>query len=61
MEDVQPLSVEPIPDLMLALTELGIEVRIMPSLRLLQEAVIASTVEFGIIRWRNARPACPSQ
>ena len=59
MEEVLPLSVEPIPDLMEALVELGVELQIMPSLWLLREAVIASPVEYGIIRWRNTGPACP--
>ena len=52
-EAVDPLTVEPITDLIMALVEQDVELRIMPSLRLLREMVIASTVDFGIIRWRN--------
>jgi hypothetical protein len=32
----------------------GVELRITPSLVSMRDAVIASTVEFDIIRWRNA-------
>ena len=52
--EARPIEVEPIPDLMAALIESGVELRIMPSLVLLRDAVIASTLEFDIIRWRNA-------
>ena len=52
--EARPIEVEPIPDLMAALIEAGVELRIMPSLVLLRDAVIASTLEFDIIRWRNA-------
>ena len=55
-ETVVPLSVEPVGDLMTALTGAGVELRIMPSLWPLYEAVIASTLDFSIIRWRNASP-----
>ena len=49
-----PIDVEPIPDLMTALIDAGVELRIMPSLVPMRDAVISSTVEFSIIRWRNA-------
>jgi hypothetical protein len=55
-ETVVPLSVEPVGDLMTALTGAGVELRIIPSLWPLYEAVIASTLDFSIIRWRNASP-----
>ena len=55
-KEVHPLSVKAIPDLMQALIEFGVELRIMPSLSRLREAVIVSTLEFSIIRWRNAAP-----
>jgi hypothetical protein len=55
-ETVVPLSVEPVGDLMAALAAAGAELRIMPSLWPLYEAVIASTLDFSIIRWRNALP-----
>lgn len=50
----RPIEVEPIPDLMTALIDAGVELRIMPSLVPLRDAVIVSTLEFDIIRWRNA-------
>lgn len=49
-----PLEIEPIRDLMAALVDAGVELRIMPSLVSLRDAVIESTVNFDIIRWRNA-------
>jgi hypothetical protein len=55
-EAVSPLAVEPVGDLMQASAEAGVELRIMPSLWPLRDAVIASTLEFSIIRWRNASP-----
>jgi hypothetical protein len=55
-EEVAPLSVEPVGDLMTALLNEGVEVRVMPSLWPLYEAVVASTLGFSIIRWRNAAP-----
>jgi hypothetical protein len=54
--EVVPRSVEPVGDLLTALATAGVEIRIMPSLWPLQEAVIASTLEFDNIRWRNAAP-----
>jgi Family of unknown function (DUF6886) len=51
-----PLSIEPVGDLLAALTGADAEVHILPSLWPLYEAVIASTLEFSIIRWRNAAP-----
>ena len=38
------------------LTRLGVDVRVLPSLWPLRDAVIASTLEFSIIRMRNALP-----
>ena len=52
--EILPIDVEPIPDVMTALIDAGVELRIMPSLVPMRDAVIASTVEFSIIRWRNA-------
>ena len=49
-----PLEIEPIRDLMGALVDAGVDLRIMPSLVSLRDAVIESTVNFDIIRWRNA-------
>ena len=53
-DPIAPLSVEPVGDLIEALTSAGVELRIVPSLWPLYEAVIASTLQFSIIRWRNA-------
>jgi hypothetical protein len=55
-ETVTPLSVEPVGDLLDMLVAAGVELRVMPSLWPLRDAVIASTLQFSIIRWRNAAP-----
>jgi hypothetical protein len=55
-EPVTPRSVTPIDDLLGALLQQQVELRIMPSLWKLHDAVIASTLQFSIIRMRNARP-----
>jgi hypothetical protein len=39
-----------------ALTARGVEVRILPSLWSLHDAVAKSTLQFSMIRMRNARP-----
>ena len=54
MNNVRPVGVERIDDLVAALVTAGVDLRIMPSLVALRDAVIASTVDFDIIRWRNA-------
>jgi hypothetical protein len=53
---VEPLCVDVIDDLPAALTATDVELRIVPSLWPLYEAVVASTLQFSIIRWRNAAP-----
>ena len=53
-EECRPLEIEPIPDLMAALVDAGVDLRIMPSLGPLRYAVVESTLNFDIIRWRNA-------
>jgi hypothetical protein len=53
---IEPLGLEPLDDLLEALLNAGVELRVMPSLWPLYEAVIASTLQFSIIRWRNAAP-----
>jgi hypothetical protein len=55
-QPVEPLAVEPVGDLMSALAEANVELRIMPSLWALYDAVVASTLGFSIIRWHNAGP-----
>ena len=53
---VMPLAVEPLDHLLERIATAGIEVRIMPSLWPLYHAVVNSTLQFSIIRMRNARP-----
>ena len=53
---VEPLRVEPVGDLLAALVDADVELRVMPSLWSLYEAVIASSLGFSIIRWRNVAP-----
>ena len=53
---VTPIDVGPVGDLVDAQTSAGAELRITPSLWPMYEAVIASTLQFSIIRWRNAAP-----
>jgi hypothetical protein len=55
-DDVTPLTVEPVGHLLAALAAQDVEVRIMPSLWPLYEAVVTSTLGFSVIRWRNAAP-----
>ncbi|WNQ11953.1 hypothetical protein MJA45_02520 [Paenibacillus aurantius] len=52
---VKPLRVDRIEDLPDALLKEGIELRITPSLTPLKEAVLRSTLNFSMIRMRNAR------
>jgi hypothetical protein len=51
-----PLFESKIDDILGALLEYDVELRIMASLWELREAVIHSTLQFSIIRMRNARP-----
>ena len=53
---VKPTAVECIDELMSALLRRGVELRVLPGLGSLRDAVVASTLEFSIIRWRNALP-----
>ncbi len=53
-EPVVPLSVRKIDDVVNELTQHDIELRIMPSLWKLRDAVVASTLQFSLIRMRNA-------
>ncbi len=53
-QPVTPLCVEPIEDLVKALIDFGVELRIMPSLWPLYDAVVNSTLAFSIIRMRHA-------
>ena len=56
LEPVVPRSVTKIDDLLGALLSYDVELRVMPSLWKLREQVIHSTLQFSIIRFRNARP-----
>lgn len=53
---VTPLCESPIDDILGAMLEHDVELRIMASLWELREAVIHSTLQFSIIRMKNARP-----
>ncbi|UCB43272.1 MAG: hypothetical protein JSV77_01085 [Dehalococcoidales bacterium] len=55
-QEVVPLSETKIDDILMALLEYSVELRITASLWELREAVIHSTLQFSIIRMRNARP-----
>ena len=51
---VTPMRIDVIQDPVLAILQRGVELRVLPDLWSLRDAVIASTLEFSIIRWRNA-------
>jgi hypothetical protein len=53
---VVPTHVQVIDDLLTALLGCGVELRFMPNLRPLHDAVVSSTLRFSIIRMRNALP-----
>ena len=53
---VVPFKVEPLGDPLHHLASAGVELRVMRSLRPLQDALIHSTVHFSMIRLRNAAP-----
>ena len=55
-EAVIPCERVSVTDVPSALLERGYELRIMPSLWALRASVIASTMAFSVIRWRNALP-----
>jgi hypothetical protein len=53
---VKPARVDVIQDPVLTILQRGVELRVLPDLWSLRDAVIESTLEFSIIRWRNASP-----
>jgi hypothetical protein len=53
---VVPIRTEVFEDPVLALAQRGVELRVLPNLWSLRDAVVESTLEFSIIRWRNASP-----
>jgi hypothetical protein len=57
---VRPLSVEPAGDLLMRHAEAGIELRIVPNLWPVIDAIVASGLDFSIIRKANALPRASS-
>jgi hypothetical protein len=55
-DPVTPIARREVPDVVAALTARNVELRVLPSLWRLHDAVVASTLAFSIIRMRNARP-----
>jgi hypothetical protein len=55
-ESVTPIEVAPVGNLLEAICGAGIELRLTPSLWPLRHAVVNSSLEFSIIRMRNAQP-----
>jgi hypothetical protein len=55
-ETVIPQQVEVIDDVLKALADRGVEIRVLASLWQLHDAVIASTLSYSIMRMRNAIP-----
>ena len=58
-QTVTPLSVEPVGDLLARHVEAGIELRIVPTLWPLIDAIVGSGLCFSITRQRNAQPRQP--
>ena len=54
--EVIPLSVEPVGDLLTRHAEVGIELRITPSLWVLADAIPNTGLRFSMVRLRNASP-----
>ena len=59
-EPVSPVGVIEIDDAIGAMLARGVELRLVPDLWALRDAIIASSVEFSIIRFRNAAPKSAS-
>jgi len=55
-QPVVPAQVEVFDDLVGELLKRGVELRIVPSLWTLRDSVVASTLQFSLIRMHNARP-----
>jgi hypothetical protein len=53
---VAPVAVELVEDVVFELQRRGVEIRILPNLWSLADAVVASSLSFSNIRMRNARP-----
>ncbi|MEY2581076.1 MAG: hypothetical protein QOE09_925 [Ilumatobacteraceae bacterium] len=59
-EDVTPIAVESVGDLLLAHSDAGIELRLAPSLWPLHDAAIGGEFDFSVVRMHNAQPRSPS-
>jgi hypothetical protein len=57
---VVPTRVQVVDDLLAALLGSGVELRFVPDLWPLRDAVISSTLRFSMIRMRNALPRQPT-
>jgi hypothetical protein len=55
-ETVRPIGEETVPNPIRAILDRGVELRVLPSLWELREAVARSDLRFSIIRMRNASP-----
>ncbi len=55
-ETVEPLTFEPVGDLLDALVAAHVEIHVLPSLWPPYEDVVAWTLGFSVIRWRNVAP-----
>lgn len=53
-EAVKPLFVEPVGDLLARLRDAGVELRLTPSIWPLHDALLEATLQFTMIRMRNA-------
>jgi hypothetical protein len=60
-QTIEPLSVEPIGDLLALHAQANIELRIVPNLWPIIDAIVASGLEFSIIRKANALPRAPDR
>jgi hypothetical protein len=56
--EVEPIHKTIVDDPLAVLVDRGVELRVMPCLWDLRDRVIQSTLQFSIIRWRNAAPRC---
>ncbi|MCP4428044.1 MAG: hypothetical protein GY803_26460 [Chloroflexi bacterium] len=55
-QPVTPLAMRTVDNMLLELAEHDVEIRILPSLWPLYDAVVNSSLQFSIIRMRNAQP-----
>jgi hypothetical protein len=59
LRSVKPCGVRRVDDALAALAERDVDVRVLPCLWRLREEIAASTLDFSIIRFRNAGPPPP--